>query len=553
MLFKNNLTFAVLVTDGGWRTDLTARFCEYHSYKINGSTDNIMVVDSIDQALQQCQTDYLLVQSGGHLTFRPEFFHALNDCVEEGQDIFLGHIVLAEDYLLLDKQCLFVNMKLWRAHGSIAFEHKVLNGPNFKVTIESKDQHRPAQIEVAKDRTSIPSPCIPAGAGLIVKQLDTFGTATSLNFLDSTHFHLLDLQTSLAEICSETVYEKLYLPKSKKEVFTIDTDKWIPVDENIIHTVVAPARGLKALNLAEHFKAKSVIVYDTNEDALELQHRIFSVKRPTLYGDIIRGFINDYPDATIIGDWQKDSHSVVTVFDGDVQFKNVDLFSFEIIQMIRQCDIFKSMLIDFSDGYTHPHNYYRRPLYQVQGLFAEVYSQLKSRPGPTHILGYAPGFQQLNTVKVNTDAEQFNFKPDVEAEVPEVYQSFKVEKTEKNIVEDKWTPPAGLTVGVIEPAEDTPFTLALTKGYSKVQHLDAINNLPTSKIMLVKEEVFEDFIAVFEYTFDENNRWSFKVGVPNNPKRIEFSNGLSLEGFKKHLLTEMKINPVIASRYFLNN
>lgn len=552
MHLQNNLTFAVLVTDGGWRTDLTARFCEYHSYKINGSIDNIMIVDTVDQALEQCTTDYLLIQSGGHLTFRPEFFNALDQCIEEAQDIFLGHIVLAEDYLLLDKQCLFVNMKLWRAHGSVAFESKVLHGPNVAVVVESNNQHRPAQIKMSKDRTSVPSQCIPHGAGLIVKQLDTFGVVTSLNFLDSTHFHLLDLQTSLAEICSETIYEKTYLPKLKNEVFTIDTDKWVPVDENIINTIIAPARGLKALNLAEYFRVQQIVVYDTNPAALEFQRRIFSVKQPTLYGDIVQGFLNDYPDINLIGDWQKDRHNVVTVFKGEVHFKNVDLFSYQILRLIREYDIFKSLIIDFSDGYTHPHNYYRRPLYQVQGLFAEVYSQLKSRPGPTHILGFAPGFHQLNTIKVNTDAEQFNFKPDLEAEVPEVYQSFTVEKSKKDIIEDKWTAPSTESVQV-ESVEDTPFALALTKGYSKVQHSDAINNLPTNKIMLVKEEAFDDFVAVFEYTFDENNRWSFKVGVPNNPKRIEFSNGLSLEGFKKHLLTEMKINPTIAARYFLNN
>jgi hypothetical protein len=69
--------------------------------------------------------------------------------------------------------------------------------------------------------------------------------------------------------------------------------------------------------------------------------------------------------------------------------------------------------------------------------------------------------------------------------------------------------------------------------------------------MLTKREAFDDFIAIFEYTVDEmSGSWSFKVGVPDDDRRVEFYNGLTLETMKKHLLTDVKINPDTTRKYF---
>lgn len=559
-LLQNNLTFAILVTDNGWRTDLTARFCEYYCNKLNGNIDNIIIVQTIDDALESCKTDYLLIQSGGHLTFTDNFFTTLNECAVQEQDIVLGHITIDSDYVILDKQCIFVNMKLWNQYGKVKYNsHDTKNGPTIKVTVPSSDKFKPIQIQVdSTDRVFIPAECRRNGAALIITQLDIFNCATSLAFLDSTNFHLLDIQTPLTEINSETFYEKNYLTKVTNAVYSLDTDKWPSLSDTSIHTIIAPARGLKALNLADNYKAKHVIVYDNNEMSLELQRRIFNIKIPTLYGEIVDQFIKDYPDCNIIGELGIERHSVVTPFKGSVSFHKIDLFSYEIQNLIMQYDHTKSLIIDFSDIYTHPHNFYRRPLYQVRGLFSEVYSLLKSRTGPTHILGLAPGFQPMNSIKVNTDTSQFDFDlstvQEDEFTHPIKPLFFTPTISKKDIVEDKWTAPNLLVVDSSTESitvEETPFALAVSLGYSKQLQLDAINNKPTGKIILSKQEVFADFIAIFEYTFDESGRWSFKLGTPNNSKRIEFSNGLSFEGFKKHLLNDMKINPAMASRYFL--
>ena len=70
-------------------------------------------------------------------------------------------------------------------------------------------------------------------------------------------------------------------------------------------------------------------------------------------------------------------------------------------------------------------------------------------------------------------------------------------------------------------------------------------------VLLTKMEVFEEFDATLEYRVHEpTSTWNFKVGKVDNPKRIEFSNGVDRESFVKHLDMKLKINPKTAVKYF---
>lgn len=101
-MIKNNLTFAIIVKDGNWKADLTIRFCEYYSHKLNGEDfiRNIIFPATVDEALEQCKTDYLLIQSEGNLPLSDTFFTVLEDCAEQKSDLFLGHVELKHDYLI---------------------------------------------------------------------------------------------------------------------------------------------------------------------------------------------------------------------------------------------------------------------------------------------------------------------------------------------------------------------------------------------------------------------------------------------------------------------
>ena len=102
-------------------------------------------------------------------------------------------------------------------------------------------------------------------------------------------------------------------------------------------------------------------------------------------------------------DYYEDEYSVVQIpGDIEVQHFNIDLFSFESRDLIAGVDPAASALFDFSTIFSCPHNFYRRPLPQVFGLFSELYSLIKGRLGASHILGEAPGFKSMSSVKVNT-------------------------------------------------------------------------------------------------------------------------------------------------------
>ena len=196
-----------------------------------------------------------------------------------------------------------------------------------------------------------------------------------------------------------------------------DNEKTSSVD-----VVVAPAQGMKPLTLAEQFSAKHLIIYDNSKEAIALQKLIFSVKKPILYSMLVEKFLRDNPTARVMDDWSSEANSVIVPLKNvKVDFYLVDACSFEIEELVESFDKDVPALFDVGDIYTYPFNFYKRPFYQVQGLFAETFSKIKSRTGPSHIVGLAPGFISLDDMHINTSTEHFTKLWDIpRIEAPEV-------------------------------------------------------------------------------------------------------------------------------------
>lgn len=575
MHLTNNLTFAILVNNGNWKTDLTIRFCEYFSHKFNGENfiKNIVFPSTINSALEDCTTDYLLIQSDGHIPFKKSFFKAIENSIENNSDIFLAHLELAHDYILIDDRCIFVNMKLWREVGKPAFASQVREGPRFKISQSTENKNRPAQIIIDSpndDKCFVTAACSTSGAGFIIAQLNKFGKATSLSgVLTPDESHYLDSSSPYRELHTETFFEKKFLNHIRTNVFALEDDDMSQIKNVSADIVVCPAQGLKPLNLVEYFKASKLVIFDSNPYSLELQKLIFSVEEPTLYSDIIETFQEEFPNANVINGWKEDEYAVVKpVKNINIEYKIVDAFSFEIEDLIKSINHKPSAVFDLSDIFVYPYNYYRRPLYQVQGLFAEIYSLMKSRTGATHILGYAPGFLNMDKIEVNTSSAQYELDPTIdpnaveEVEITSDEIEIPIEEDKPSVVfapETSLAPEENKSVYSLPSANEdvknlqntSIFVYAIDKGYTKTIRSGELNSVTKNLVVLNKLEIYDDWVAVFEYFIDEiTSEWSFKVGKQGQDKRIEFSNGLNGESFLKHLNQSLKINAKTAVKYF---
>lgn len=602
MNITNNLTFAILTTSSGWKTDFTVRQSEYYSHKINGKnySDYIVFPFDVDAAIAECKTDYLLIQESGHVTANHSFFETLENSILEKEDIFLGHLVAENDYLVLDTRCLFINIPMWKEAGSPAFRSQVRQGPPCKIVAMNNEGRRITQVVVDGDvDVFITGECSQQGAALIVKQLELFKQATSLEItVDAKQSYFLNATSPYQEIHTETFFEKNFLYPSFKNVFCGDTDDYSDVRNSTADIVIAPASGLKASSLADHFKASRVIVYDINPDALELQRAIFGITKAAPYADILAEFKKNNPHIKIVDAIGDDKFSVVFPTTAQVEFRLIDAFSYELEDLVKSVNQTQTLVFDFSDLFISPNNYYKRPLYQVQGLYNEVYSLLGSRQGPTFILGNAPQFKNMNTVEVNTSTVQYKMdptyvKPNLEDEELELTQEIidKMEEQEalasqmyKPLVLDApqddtkvWqaplpteemkvpdgeivfvAPSEPLPVVIVEevkpPAvevvvappivlEDDFSDFAMSLGY-------AVTATSVAQKVLSKTAEFPGLSIVYLYKVNTGTHsWSFNVKKVDGLKEVEFSTGLDIASLRKHLEIDVKINHRTVARY----
>lgn len=415
-MFQDNVTFA-LIPDNTWRSEYTYLHLRYFQRLLNPSV-KVVSYNSVDAALGACETDYLFVFRAGALPYASGFFQSLS--TEEVKDsLFIGQILLHSDYAMLEDSMLLVNMSRWKDYGCPKFNSKVRQGPTFYMSIGvADDPRRPLQIVKESDeQIFIDNDCSTNGGEFIALELSKRGMCEAFGqYCDTDDYYKFSTETPYHELMSETIFEKTYLPEVRSKVFAIDTDDLSAAKQTTVGIVVAPAIGLKALTLAEHFKAKNVVVYSHSQPALDLQKLIFSVTQKTLYSDIIDQFSED-TGVLVESGWEEDEYAIVTPLQGvQIEYVLVDPFSFQMDRFIKKLDFQSSMAFDFSDTYTHPHEYYKRTFAQVDGLFTQLYSYLKSRTGPTYLFGLSPNFDPLHENLVNTSNHAFEMDPTIEPE-----------------------------------------------------------------------------------------------------------------------------------------
>lgn len=568
-ILKNNLTFAIVQSPKTWRLDITERCAEYHSHLINGHTflDKIIKCSSFDEAILKSTTDYVIIQTVGNIIHDVKFYELVANELEEGLHIFLGFVRLFDDYALLDKKCLIVNKKAWEFAGRPSFNGTSRDGPKFKCELNSKEPSLPFLIEkIPDDRTFVAMSCTERGASLIAKQLDLYGKITPLQAVAPSQSHYIDNSTPYHEIHTETFFEKKILP-SKKKIVTIDTTEFIS-DRSISPTIiVSAARGLRALSLCDAFKPSKIIVYDTDDKALEFQRRLLTSKTAVTYNQVIDEFKRDFPDSPI-EDLEGDiGHTVVPQQTVEVICVNVDITTCEAEDLLKGIDDKPTALFDFADSFIYPLNFYKKPLYQMQGLFSEIFSLIKSRRGPSFIFGFAPGFEQTDRLNINTaksHTREFEGENLENVRILEFIPSSSEPIQAQIIPEDKCLQDAidSTTLEISKDEEtqematvhidtNSPTNVAANLGYEVSRVSTTYNGEPYQMLMFSKNQEFDSFTAVFEYTFNQDaNTWSFKSGKLGSDKRVEFSNGTGEESLIRHLGLAVKFNPRTAIKYF---
>jgi hypothetical protein len=413
---------------------------------------------------------------------------------------------------------------------------------------------------------------------------------------------------------TETIFEKRYLPEVRSRIVAIDTDDLSAAKQTTAGIVVAPAIGLKALTLAEHFKAKKVVVYSPSAHALDLQRLIFGVTQKTLFTDIVSELFESNGVLVEPG-WEEDEYAIITPLQGvEVEYHLVDPFSYEMDYFIKSLDFQSSMVFDFSDTYSRPQNFYKRSFKQIDGLFAQLYSYLKSRTGPTHLFGLSPNFDPLHENLVNTSNESFEMDPtydptedeeeltqdmldaaeDAEArgDVAVLTPPIRPEELIPEITAPSKSIPIPSPVVTLQPVakpdpepesikeepmklaelheskkhDDTPEekkddkdldkrldTVADEHGFVKGHRTDTVNGDRIKYVTFTKEEEYTDlgYTGVLEYLYNpETGSWKFMAGKSDSDKRVEFHNGEDEKSLIKHIERKTKFNPKTALQYF---
>jgi hypothetical protein len=579
-LLKDNVTFSLLDTCTSWRTDFTLRFCEYFAHYLHGESfkDFINLPGTVDHALQKCTTPYLIVVRPGYVPLTKKFFKKLEQQLVKNEDIFLGHVYLVDDYAIIDSRFIIFNIDVWRKAGSPKFNVNSRSTVNqFIVSSKSNDRDWPHEIvKGTSEQQNAERFCRENGAVIISKQLDMFSRATSISALAPEDCHFIDDSSSLSEIMSETEFELIYSPAIKNTITLIDHDDIDDIpDRFTTELLVSIASGLRTLDTVERIKPKKVIVFSANAYELELQKRIFGTQTTRIYGDILDEFQQDNPEARLAPINSANRHLVIQPSSCEVEYHQVNLFSYQILDLVRSIHHSIPAVFDFSDAFLNPINFYRRPMYQVQGLFGTLYSDIRSRTGIARIFGYAPGFKRMTNVSINSSNAQFEFKiEDVELEGaldrpaifrPESSPQIKEKLVAKSLFQriksavlpaTPFATPATAIIPELEQEAEkivlphvrkpsTWATRALRMGYK----FDAEDPNTSITTLYKHNEPIGDVRFIYYYEIDEaTGKWSFRVSIHGEQKRILIEDGNTQGTFIAHLLRDSKIDPVSAAK-----
>lgn len=574
-----NITFALLKPDTQWRTDFTTRFIEHANFRLNpGMTaETFLIVESVDEALDKCKTQYLLVQSPGNIIADESFYIDLVSNSIINKDLVFGTVKVEEDYMRLSESCLFINLDVWRTLGKPKFRGNGKEGPRFSIEKSAHDEiSAVTKMAGGGSNTFVPPECSEFGADMLVKQLETFGRINCLpGIARKDSYYYLDKKTPYFEIHCESYFERQILSAKLSEIRSLDLDSIDRMKDFNPDIIIAPAIGLKAHTLAEIYQPKKIIVYSENLSALRLQEAIFNIKRPEIYGDIIAEYIKTCP-AVFSDNCSAEHYAAVSCLQNvETLYANIDAFGYQMEDLIKSLDPDASVLIDFSDLYIQPFKFYKKPLYQVQGLFHELYSLLKSRTAPTRITGLAPGFQQMDHVKVNTDTVQFDveaaakheeqvkgvrgkFLPNLFFALSKIgertvdilpsFASAKPQSAKQPIAESAVKPET--PVQPVTAAEPTLEMFVEANGWNEQRRSETINKVISECVVYSKKESLQNTEFIFEYVFNPDTKaWIFRAALAGKQKFVEFSNGACKKSLLDHMKVKTKINPRVAIRY----
>lgn len=543
-IFQNNITFAILNSKEDWQGQLTLRHCEHFSRAFNGESfaNYIVCVSSVDEALSSCVTRYLIVQDSGHIISDKNFFSSCAAYFKVHKNFMLADFMLDDDYCVLHKEVIVFDVERWKLAGIPEFSSSINTGPILKILEKSNDLRFPPAIALHPTESMLISRhCANNGAALIIADIQNSASfATMKKHVSAEDHYFLRRDSAFHELFTETFYEKNYHTKISRKVYLSDPDTYDHIPKISADSLVVPARGLKAINLALYTGAKNIVIYDNNAHALEFQRRLLSIKRPELFGDIVSKFKKEFPSEKFVYDVPENEFTVVNPINvNNITFIQLDMFSYECLDIIKFVDDKHSAVFDLSDYFINPNNYFRKKLENVTALFEAVCSVIKSRRGPSFILGDSPLHKNMNDVKINTSTLS-----DLIRETPlESYEDWHDEITQIG-KEQKETQqkPAAPKSGLSNEFEDLK-EIATKNGYEVDVSFNDTRQGKAAELKITKVAILPDFNCIYEYKISSiDNKWSFKINKYGHEKKLELSNGNTVDGLKLHIEMINKFN-----------
>jgi hypothetical protein len=531
--FLSNITFFILDAMDDWRDDLTKRYCEHFSRILNGDfwRDRVMYSESVDESIEKCSTRYCLIQTSSSIVCSLKFFEECSAHFDGSKNFMLCDFIMDDDYAIIDKSLMVIDRERWENAGKPLFASKLNTSPLLKVVEKTNDTRYPKLITLHDtEHVLVSRYCANNGAEMISANIKLAGNMGAIrNIVNKDHHYCLKRKNKFEEIYHETFFDKNYYQRLTKQISIYDNDEYNEIQKVSADYLVVPAKGLKAVNLAEYLGAQHIIVYDKNPLALELQKRILSIKTPTLFGQILKDFIKDYEKAEFAEAENMDEFTVV--YPTKVKSKKficLDAFSYELLDLAALVNNEKSAVFDMSDLFSSPHHYFLKRTENVEALFIEACSRLKSRRGPSFILGKTPNNENLNSIKLNTNRQV----SDIEEISTDKYENWEDEIEIKKEEIKELSPLQKKIEEIIQTAKGLDYQIDTTRIGQDVNALT-----------LTKVSILPDFNCVYEYKLAVSTlKWSFKINKYGYDKKLELSNGNTLEAFVEHLKTHNKFN-----------
>lgn len=399
-MIQDDLTIAILNPKEGepnWHWDFAKAFVPFFKHKLHAK--HILLCESVDDALDRCETKFLIVQAANHIIYDEQSVARLERYCD---NMVVAYATPSLEYAYLEESCLFFNLDEWRLNEKPKFNGTQMIGVGFS-KVEDGLERNGENAMVTRDDAA-------RGGLLINAQLKKYGRFYDLPLEDGSF--LFEYSTPYHELHFETIFEKQVLAKLAHRVMHTNGEElpeWLP--DGKADVLITHAAGLSPLILAEHYNVKKIYVVDQSQAALDFQKVLFSAETSVLYGDVVGTFVEDYQgEKEMVGNFDSDEYVVVPPMkDVEVIYKQVDFLSFELEDFIKEIlDIESSVVVNFSDIFSSPLNYYKRRLAVGEGFFREIWSLLASRKGPTRLIAQSAFGDVYSGDIINGDTTRFN-------------------------------------------------------------------------------------------------------------------------------------------------